>query len=129
MPNYARLQATATRLINQSGRTVTFVQIQAYTTDANKPWRGDAVDRVTPTVTLSKVVTQVEPNTNVYLGETIKVEDLLKNYDKVLLADGVDILDGYHEVIDDDGSRYRIEYIYKLRPGSVTLLHIFGVRR
>lgn len=127
--NYTKLQATAERLIRQSGRVVTFVQIDQFTDDPSKPWRGVTADRESPTVTLEKRAVFVEPNTNIFLGETIKVDDLLKNVNKIMVVDGVDNLDGFHEVVEDDGSRWRIEFIYRLRPGELTMVNYVGVRR
>lgn len=126
--NYTKMKALSQRLISQNGRTMTFVQILPYVSDPSKPWRGDAAARNTPTVTLDKTVVVLEPSTNIRVGETAMVDDLLKNYDKVIMVDGEDVLDQYHEVIDGT-ERYRIEYMYKLQPGPVLLYHLFGLRR
>lgn len=129
MVDYARAKALANRLITKNGRTMTFVQILPYTSDSSKPWRGDSAARTTPTSTLEKIVAVVEPNTNIRLGETSLIDDLLKNYQMVVMVDGEDPLDAYHEIIDDDGTRWRIEYFYKLKPGSVLICHILGLKR
>lgn len=126
--NYTKMKALSQRLISQNGRTMTFVQILPYVGDPSKPWRGDSAARTTPTVTLDKIAVVLEPSTNIRVGETTIVDDLLKNNDKVIMVDGEDALSQYHEVIDNE-ERYRINFIYTLKPGLVLLYHLVGLKR
>lgn len=129
MPNYARLLQTTQRLINNAGRTVTFVQLSTTKTDPNKPWRNNADPRATPLATLQKKIVQVEPESDQRLGEAMITDDLLKRVEKIFIVAGDDNLDSYNEIIDSDSSRWKIEFTHKLQPGDVLLCYFVGVKR
>ena len=129
MPDYVKLAATAERLVANSGRTITLVQFNSTPADANKPWRGAADPRITPDATLSIVGAFVEPRSDIRLGLSSEIADLLARSSQVIIVASTADLTAYNEVIDSDTTRWKILGLEKLKPGDTTLLYFIGVVR
>jgi hypothetical protein len=127
VPNYTKLQATALRLVTSAGRSMKFHKVTKTLTDSSKPWGESTAG--SSQVTMPAV--QVEPSSAQRLGCRALADDMLKRLDKILIvapgASTADLVE-YHEV-EDEGRRWAIDFVDKLRPGDKTLLYFVGVRR
>jgi hypothetical protein len=129
--DYARLAITASQLIQNNGRSITFVKLSETIADANKPWNGPDADDES-TLALNGVF--VPPNTVRQfglsaLGEGTEFKDLIAFSEQIIItAQGENDLREYTSVIDRD-DRWGIIGLQVLRPGDTTLLAFVGVRR
>lgn len=129
MPNYAKLAATAQRLIAKSGRIITLVEFNSTPADSDKPWRGAVDPRIDPDNTLETSGVFAPPSSAVHLGMSTEISDFLKKSTQIILVATTDDLKDYNEVIDTDGMRWKIKGMEKLRPANTTLLYFIGVAR
>lgn len=125
--NYARLVATVRRLIDATGRVVTFETLSATPTDTAQPWKGPAA----PTVASSSQQrgTFVPPSGTDFGIDWIK-EDLLQRCMQVCLtypATGYDM--NNCTSITDGGVRWRVQWVQVLKPADTELLFTVGVSR
>jgi hypothetical protein len=127
MVDYARLQATATRLITKYGRTATFVKLDSAASDPLEPWHGATNPRGTGAVALNVKVVQVEPESDIRLGEHTIAYDFIKESSRIFIASASADLKQFNEVLDDDGSRWNIVGMEGLRPGSINLIYFVGL--
>lgn len=131
MVDYARLSATATRLIQANGRSFTLVKFNEIAADANEPWNGPASGGQT-TLTLYGVF--VPPATIKQfglqgLGQGTEFVDLVTYSEQVIITNPTtNDLRQYSEVIDDS-VRWGIIGTQVLKPASTTILGFIGVRR
>lgn len=129
--DYTSISNTAKTLIENFGRSMTFIRLGRTATDANKPWRGPTLPRVTPDASTTVIALMVEPGNDLgQLGEQIDIPDLTTRTGKILIvaaasAPGID-LETYDEVLDG-GVYYKAVVIHALQPGATKLLYFFEV--
>lgn len=130
--NYVNLAATAKRLVEENGRSVTFVKLNSTPPDGAKPWRGPANPTAAPDASLSLVGVNVEPTGLVRLGIASEEDDFIKRAEKIFMfapgAVSPQDLKSYDQILDGS-ERYAFNGVKELRPGSVTLLFYVSVRR
>jgi hypothetical protein len=128
MVNYTQLAATAQRLIEANGRSVTLVERSSTPEDASKPWRGPDEDVTPPTQTTV---------TGVFLSATSETElgELLQLIDAGLIQRGQKFLmvaaDSLPSTLDiraqasvlDGAQSWAVQEVATLQPGSTPLLH------
>lgn len=129
MADYSSAIATARRLIQAKGRTVTLQRLEDAPADPAKPWRGPA-SATPPEATLALSVVQVQPSGANTLGLTIKDEELLRRLSAILIAEpAAEDVETYHRVVEADGSHWRIAFVEKLQPADDAVLYFIGVQR
>lgn len=133
MVDFVALANTAQRLVqNTPGRNVTFIELDSTAVDVNKPWRGTATPRVTPKASSAQVAVFV-PASGSGLGFRSSQDELVKRSEQIMLvapgAANTDDLQQFDEVIDQDGSRWKIVFADVLSPADVPVLYAVGVRR
>ena len=130
MVDFTKLAATATRLVSANGRSVTFAQLDTTPADSSKPWRGDATPRTSYAATSSQTAVFVPPGGVQQLGLGFLKEELVERAQQIMILSATsDDLQDFDEVIDDDGSKWKIEFVEVLRPASTKVLNFVGVRR
>lgn len=129
MVDAVKLAATALRLLNDNGRSVTFIQHDTTPEIAAQPWDGPAAPRTTPASTLVLSAVFAHPRFVDRLGLTIEVDDLIRRSEQIMIvSQGTNDLSIFQEVLD--GTTYwKITGVEILRPGDTTLLGFVGVRR
>lgn len=130
MVDFAPLIVTAQRLIGENGRSVTLVEFDSTLSDAARPWLGPADPRTVPDSSLVLDAVFVEPSSGVSLGLALETDDLIKNSDQIMIVSAGAAVDltVFGEVIDGS-TRWKIETIKILKPGSEIVLGFVGVRR
>ena len=129
--DYTPIANTAKTLIENFGRSMTFIRLSRAADDANKPWRSTATPRTSPDASTTVTALMVEPGNDLgALGEQVDIPDLTTRTGKILIvaaasAPGVD-LETYDEVLDD-GVYYKAQVIHALQPGATKLLYFFEV--
>lgn len=124
--NYTSILATAQRLINANGRTVSVIRLSRALDDAGKPWRGTANPRTTPDATQSLKGVFVSAGSATDLGFLTEVPETIALEHKFMITaavTGVELED-YDEVVDDS-KYYKIVRCQKLQPGDTALLYFF----
>lgn len=126
MVDYARMQATATRLIRANGRKMTLVKFDRTNADNAKPWDGptDArngtnATRVTATVVDAPILELRR------LGLIGIAEDLIMRSDSQVIIDGQatdEDLRNFNEVVDGTET-LKISAIERLKPGPLTMMY------
>lgn len=115
------------------GRSVTFIKLETTPADSDKPWRGAADPRTTPADSLSTSAVFVPLSSASNLGLSTKSEELVKRTRQVAIvalgSESTEDLEDYQELIDSDGSRWRITFIETLKPADVRIMHFVGVGR
>lgn len=124
--DYTELAALAQELILESGRTVKVQKLSSAAADATKPWLGAGAQTVTTERSLPAVFV---PASGGGLGRELVDEELLKRVQQVALIAPTDIDLESFNCIEDNGSKWRVEFVQVLRPANVTLLYVFGVMR
>lgn len=117
----------AEELIAEDGRSITFIRLSKLAGAFPGEPAGDP--RSPPAATLVAIAVFVEPDSLQRLGHTTKVDELLQRSDNICLVAGTNPLEGYNEIIDDNGSYYQITGMEKLRPGTRNLLYFVGLKR
>ncbi len=132
--NYTKLADTALRLVQDSGRDMTFRRLNRTPADVAKPWRGATAPRATAgldtSVTAKAVV--VPPGQSSTLGFLAEDSELVKRSEQILLValgstSTVD-LSTYDEVLDG-ATLWKIDLVQILKPGGTVLLFAVGVKR
>lgn len=118
---YTKAAATAQRMIEKYGRTVTLVSRSAVPTDVTKPWRGDTAGDAVKTDVIAVEEQSTVENTPASLLGRVRALYLV-----AFGTAGVDLL-GYSQLIDN-GQVYEIEKIDALSPGPSTLMYSFYVK-
>ena len=122
--DYAKLHASAVKLIVKFGRDVTFIAPDPDTATA-KPWRPDTA--TSTDVTFAAKATFIPPSQGVALGMNIEIEDLVKRVSEVLVVATQEDLTKYTYV--QDGTRkLKIEGLQQIKPGDSTVLWMVGVK-
>lgn len=125
--DYVKIAATVTKLINANGRDITISKIDKATQDPNKPWK----QSTTPPALLGSLATRgvFVPPSGTGFGMSFVPAELLARCDEVLLVGpAVEDMDTYNLILDN-GLRYSIEWVYKLKPNFNVLLYAFGTKR
>lgn len=130
--DYEEIANTAKELVEEFGREVVFERFNTYSQDENKPWQGPPAARTNPTERVTGFAAFVDPGNAKSLGLSTTDIDLLKRSQQIMIfAPGPDLtadLKQFQEV-EDDGVRWKIEFIETLKPGSMVLLYYIGVSR
>lgn len=129
--NWAPTIASAQAKITNFGRSVTFVQFDTTPDDVAKPWNAAADVRTTPASTLVIDAVFVPPSGVTFLGQSSDATELLRRVEQVMIVSpgATDNLKDYQEVIDTDGSRWRVTMVEILQPANDVVLCYVGVRR
>lgn len=127
--DYSEFVDDADELTAEFGRLVTFVELSSGPTDPLKPWKGATDPRAVPVSTLNLFAAFVEPSTLDALGTQATGMDFLKRSTKIAIVSSTAALTNFDEILESDGSRWKIEGISTLEPGDTKILHYVGVRR
>ena len=130
MADFTKLAATAKRLIDANGRSITLTRQGVTEGDPTKPWR-TVSSPVAEEVTGAGVFVTTEPGK---LGAQWFNTDNLKRGDQVVffaaLNDGGKSLEEFDTVTDSlDGTVWKIINAQLLSPATTKLLYQFQVRR
>lgn len=124
--DYTEFVTLAQTLIAENGRLVKVQKLASAASDPAKPWKGPGA----PTVTTERELPAVfVPASGSGLGRDIVKEELLDRVEQVALVAPTDIGLADFNIILDDGSRWNIDWAQELRPGPLTVLYVFGVKR
>jgi hypothetical protein len=127
--DYSDFVDLADELITDFGRTVTFLRLNPGPADPTKPWNG-GTPRTSPLQTTSQRAVFVEPETMERFSRQSKNGDFsAMDQHMVCLVPGPDSFDGYNEILDTDGSRWRIKMVDTLKPGPTIVLSLLRVCR
>lgn len=133
MVDYVKLAATAKRLVDANGRTVTLLREAETKADPLKPWEGPGEEDVTPPTEVSLKSVFVPPNTVrqfgiTALGQGTEFVDLVSWTEQIAIVfpEEYDLRTFTHMV---DGDRYGIIGLQVLKPGDTQLLAFMAVRR
>lgn len=126
MVDFVKLAATAERLIEANGRSVTVTKQGKTPVDPNQPWRGSS----TPVLdSVTGIAAFVSPGD---LGKVVTNVDQLKRVDQVALFaannDGGKLLEDF-DTITDGSVIWKIHRAELLKPGATRLLYLFEVGR
>lgn len=126
MVDYASLAATAQRLIDANGRSVTLIKQGTHPQNHDEPWRGQSSYPVAE-VTGGAVFVAASD-----LGHMVEDTEGLKRAEKVALfaadADEGNQLELF-DVLKDGNVRWLIKHAEVLQPGNIRLVYVFGVSR
>lgn len=130
MAVHEKFVVLAQRLIKKHGREITLVQFEGPSTTSTTPWQGAVDPRGDVSSNLTVYAVFVPPSGVASLGLEIETQDLFKNSERVLIFSAGDQVDvsGYSEV-EDGSSRWKINILRVLRPGTVSVLAYAGVSR
>lgn len=127
MANLVRLAATAARLIEENGRSVTVVKHGAYSQDSEKPWRGQSTYPEAAVTGFAAFV----PKTQLVGTFAMQEEGILRESEYALFAADSDEgynLEGFDAIVDRDVT-WRIMKTEVLAPGTKRVLYLFEVTR
>lgn len=127
--DYTDIEAAAVSLISDFGRTVTLVQLDPGPTVVGKPWQGSTAPRTAPLSTKSVSAVFVEPHSLTQLGRECVSDDFVRRCTNVAIVATSSNLEPYNELLDSDGSRWKITTTATLKPGGVNLLAYVGLSR
>jgi len=123
--------ASAKRQIAAKGRIVEFRQLDVAPADRAKPWRGAENPRQTGTganlVSASAVFVPITGQTK--LGSRAIPDALLLEMEQTLITAPDTPIDDFNEIVDADGTTWRILLMDVLRPGDATIMYFLGVAR
>lgn len=132
MADYARLQATALRLITKNGKTVNVKKLATTPADAAKPWRGPTNNRSPYAAETDVKVVELGANTELAAyGLSISKADIPDKVDGfflIALSPGTPDLSDYNELWDGT-TRYTIEMMMAVKPANTVVLWVAGVCR
>ena len=121
----------ARRLVAARGREVSFIKLNATPADPAKPWRGAANPRAAPGDTASVPSVFVPPSSASQLGLSTVSEELLRRSTQIAIcapgSSSTDNLEEFDEVVDKDGSRWKITFVETLRPADVRIVYFVGL--
>ncbi len=131
--NYTTMAATAKRLIDASGRSVTLNRFNQTPPDTDVPWEGPADPSATPDATAVVIGTFVPMTTGKDLGLETLDADLMKRTAEVCLVGPGTIdppfdLATANELVDGTVHK-KVTFVRTLKPASITLLYFIGVAR
>lgn len=127
MVDYTRLAATAKRLVEKNGRTLSLYKRSRTASAPLQPWRGTVEQD--PAGAGISVIGVVVPAAGSGFGRARTVDGTLaESFDEVAivaaasLPDGVE-LEGFSNLVDDSRS-WKIDGVEKLKPGDTSLLYV-----
>ena len=124
--DFARAAALAAKLIEKNGRLVKVQRLDGTAADSSKPWKGAG----TPTVAQSvNARAAFLPHAGTDLGKFFVDEELLKRCEQVALVAGGSVNFTTFHQFEDGGAKWRIEWVRELKPATVSVLYVFGVKR
>lgn len=126
--DYAAFVTLAQELIADAGRLVTVQKFLAAPKNTAKPWEGTSTDG--PLVESEfDVFGAFVPASGTDLGQIVTDKELLKTVEQVVLVPGdEEHLETFTAMVDGE-VRWKIEWAQVLRPGPLTVLYAFGVKR
>lgn len=127
--DYSELVTVAQSLIAEFGRSVTFVALSDTPANPATPWLGPTSPRGAPSRTLVLKSVFVEPSSLNALGNQAVSDDFLKRATQIALVYSSVELAEFDELLDSDSSRWQVQEIAKLKPGSTLLLFFVSVKR
>lgn len=127
--DYSKILVSAKKRVQDFGRELTLIRLDPDPVDAAKPWQGAAAPRTTPIDTLTVYGVFVEPESLERLGKQRASNDFIKSAEQVIIIAYEGSLGAFDEVIDTDGSRWKIANHQELGPGDTILLHYLRVQR
>lgn len=133
MVDYTKLAATAKRLVEANGRTITFIREAESRADPLKPWDGPGSEGSAPPTLVDLPGVFVPPNTVRQFGVTALGQGTEFN-DVIAFSEQIAIV--FPETHDlrtfthvEDGDRWGIIGLQVLKPADVQLLAFVAVRR
>lgn len=124
--NYTSSKTLATTLIGDFGRSVTIQKFSANVSDAERPWLGPGQ----PVVETSKTVKAVFiPPISLDWGKASITDEMLNRVEQVAMVETSDVNLLDFTCILDSGVRWMINWAQELKPGDVTVMYVFGVKR
>lgn len=127
--DYTGLVTTASELISEFGRTVTFRRIDQAAGNAAKPWEGPSDPAVNPANTADVAAVFVPPSSAKSLGMSTVTEDMLATVSEIAIVEVASFDLATANEIQDNGQRKAISFVETLRPADTTLLYYVGVKR
>lgn len=127
--DYTEFAELAEEEIAEAGRFVTLVQLGDTPTDPLKPWLGNTAARATPKRSEAVMAVFVEPSIMDKLGFNSTTLDFMKRSTQICMIYFDGPLGDFTELVDTDGSIWRVMGLTTLKPGATTLLHFVGVAR
>ena len=123
--NYTRSAATAKRLIEANGRTVSLIRKVATPGDTDKPWRGPTSDGDDEVGDVKAIVYPV--NARDVDGNNIRRGDEICIIAHTSLASPEDLRDIVF--IEDGGRRFKVMNSEVIGPGDVVIVYSFQLRQ
>jgi len=121
--DYSSLAATATRLIEKFGRSVTLTKKGSTSTTAGKPWQGGTA--VDSTSTSIKAV--ADQTASATLADAFREDTRVKSSDTLIIIDGaVEPEEG--DKLVDGTQTYEIVSTRSLKPGDTALAYFVAMR-
>ena len=127
--DYQSIINDAVELIEDFGREVTFIELNDTASNPLKPWLGTAAPRSSPRQTLDLFGVFCEPESMERLGNDAVTEDFIKKSQQIMIVHSPVELAAFDEVLDTDGSRWRIIDMSKLKPGPALVLYFVSLKR
>lgn len=124
MADFAKLKATATRLIRKNGRDVVVVKESQVPKDPEKPWLGNQCVDQDETVRAA-IVDYREQDID---GSRIKRGDRRALIEVPSDTDGNEIDLRFFDRLDDRGERWRMVNIQKIEPADITVVYDVQLR-
>lgn len=123
----AEVVAFVKEIIADEGRIVTFVRFDATTPDPTKPHKPGADPWIAPAETLDAAAVFVPLSSLQELGMVAVKRELYNAAAVVGMVEPVDGVDFAHfDGMIDDGSRYLLSAVDKLKPGPTVFLWAFA---
>lgn len=123
MVDYTGKQTMAQRMITSYGRRVTLQAPPTTVANTAQPWRGSSVDGPKKKV----VALFLEYETALIDGTDIHRGDQKCLIDEKSL--GSNDIRKYDELIEKDGTTWRILHVHTIKPGDTSIYHELQVRR
>lgn len=134
MVNQVKLAATAKRLIEENGRSVTLYKLNQTPSDVAKPWRGNVAPRAAVVDSATVIGLFLDPVSFSKWGFLKEDDDLLARFEQLVIFAASSFtgaetrLEEFHE-LSDGTARWRIGLTRRLAPGATPLLQMCAVNR
>ena len=129
MVDLVPLIATAKRLIKENGRSVSFIKHDKTLAISTQPWEGPTAARGTGSIKLVLDVVFVDPDPR-NLGRMSVTEDLIQRSEQIMIVvPSTNDLATFEEILDTDGTYWKIVGTQLLKPGNTAALAYVGVKR
>ena len=129
MVDLTPILAEAAVLMEENGRSVTFIKHNSTLADASQPWEGPTDARTTPDDTETMDAVFFNPATLAALGISFESTDLVPRAEQIMMVlPGTVILKDYQEVLDN-GTYWKIGHIELFEPGNTPVLAYVAVAR